>query len=126
MKKRGQYKTRLLLIGAMMAVVFVFGWVTSGGLGITKGPCIKTAEEDCIIVMADSPVKMINSTNRKRPFKKYSTGDEILIIHGAVMESYPGQTQVHWAIKLSGGDKDNVPQDILADLAGMGWNIVYE
>lgn len=126
MNTRERNTKRLVPILVLTLAIVIGTIVAGGGISFTKGQCIKTDSDSYMIVMDNSPVKMSNSTNHKNPFGKFSTGDEILIIHGPVAESYPGQTQVHWAIKLGGGDTADIPADIITSLEDMGWIIIKE
>ena len=67
-----------------------------------------------------SPVVMSNRTERDL-FKNLDTGDEILIIHGGIKESYPGGTGVYAVFKLRDGSIADIPQKILNDMTAMGW-----
>ena len=126
MTKKDQYRKRLILIMAMVVFFAAASIVAGGGVSFTKGRCIRAENGSCMIVMENSPVVMKNSTNHKNPFRKYSTGDSLLIIHGPVQETLPGGTDVHWAVKLSGGSIEDVPRDIITVLEDMGWVILKE
>ena len=126
MNVRERYKRRLIPILIFTVIVAVGAVISSGGLSFAKGRYIRTENGSHMIVMDSSPVKMTDRTNHKDSFGKISTGDEILIIHGPVAESYPGQTQVHWVLKLDGGSIENIPRDIISSLEEMGWIIIKE
>ena len=124
--KRDQYRKRLLIVCLFTAAAIIFAVISGGGLSVTKGRCIKTENDTYFVVKDSTPVQMKNTTNHKAPFRNYSTGDSILIIHGPVAESLPAQTAVHWALKLSGGSSADVPREAINTLAAMGWVVTEE
>ena len=54
-------------------------------------------------------------------FAGLSSGDKILVIHGLIMESYPGQTHAYYCLRLEAGSLADIPQDVLERLREMGW-----
>ena len=99
----------------LISVLFI------GNYSISTGRCIVADSGSYLIVMDNSPVVMSNRTNNEGLLDNLQTGDEILIVHGAVAESYPGQTGTYFCIRLSKGDRSDVPEEILIELTEMGY-----
>ncbi len=105
-----------VLIAAAAAVVLL-----SGGTGMSTGVCVRADNGGCLIVLDGSPVSMHQRSGGGDMFSDIDTGDRLFIIHDGIAETYPGQTGVYFALKLSDGDRNDVPADVLHNLREMGW-----
>ena len=114
-KGRGVNRKRLFPIAVITLVVAVMAFVY-GGMGLKTAYVIKTASGTDMVLIDNGPVVIRDETPRKNAFRNYSTGDKILVITGAVAESWPGRADMHWCVKLDGGDYTDIPADIRAQL----------
>jgi len=51
---------------------------------------------------------------------QYRTGDRILIFHGGVQETFPGDTSAYICVRLARGTTSDIPDDLLRDLQQYG------
>ena len=86
----------------------------------TEGICLVTG--GTVVLIADgSPIVLHDQSEQGGLLEKLQTGDHIRVQHGPVMESYPAQTQV-FALEYQGpGSLEEVPQQTLDQLRGLGW-----
>lgn len=66
-----------------------------------------------------SPITLGSADEKK--FSGIADGDSVLVLYGMVMTSYPGQSDTPLCIKLSDGTVDDVNEDTLNQLKGLGW-----
>lgn len=104
----------------LVLVVFVgfVGVVTFNGWSLSQGRYLESKDGQPMIVLNNSPISLIADNDL---FKGLTTGDEVLILHGGVAESYPGQTVAHALLKLREGTADDVPQTVVDELVKLGW-----
>lgn len=108
-----------LLITAV--VVIGLGVMTSKGYGITEGRCLVTATGSYMLIDENnSPIEMSNQSE-KDLFAELSSGDEILVIHDGIQESYPAGTGVYYCKKLSDGEPEDIPSSVIESLTELGW-----
>ena len=86
------------------------------------GRCLVASNDTYIIVAPDEgPVVMTDMSENKNLFKDVQTGDKIEITHGAILESYPGQTNAYSCKIIEKGGLEDIPQDIYDELNLLGW-----
>lgn len=109
-----------LLLVLMIAAV---GIIAVKGLGISTGRYLEAVNGASMIVIDNSPIQMSNRTNKTKAelFDEFDVGDEILIIHDGIAETYPGKTGVYVAFKLSEGTSEEVPLTVVKELTELGW-----
>jgi len=127
--------TGSVIAALCIACLIVLGVMAKKGLGFSKGRYLTTKLGSSMIILDGapktitdrlererylSPVVMSNQTNRDL-FENLEDGDEILIVHGAIKESYPGGTGVYAVFKLKDGSIGDVPQRLLKELFSMGY-----
>lgn len=115
------------LIPAVIAAVVI---LLAGGIGaymgansmsFSTGRCIVTRSGSYLILLDDAPVVMSNRSGNEAAFSGLQTGDEILILHDGIQETYPGGTGVYYCKKLENGGIGDIPEEILESLSPMGW-----
>ena len=95
--------------------------MTSKGYGFTQGKCLITAQGSYMLIdKNNSPIEMSNQSDKKL-FADLSSGDEILVLHDGIQESYPARTSAYYCKKLSDGKAEDVPQSVIESLTEMGW-----
>lgn len=108
-----------LLIVAV--IVIGMGVMTAKGYGITKGRCLVTATGSYMLIDEDnSPIEMSNRSD-KDLFADLSSGDEILVLHDGIQESYPAGTGAYYCIKLNDGKPEDIPTSVIESLTELGW-----
>lgn len=109
------------VIGALLIVFIAFaGIMINKGYGMSQGLYLEGKDGQAMLICENSPIVMSNRTNREL-FDDLEVGDEILVIHDGINESYPGQTGAYAIIKLSDGDIANIPQIVIDQLVELGW-----
>ncbi len=106
----------------LLLLLFVVGSIVmvKKGLGVSTGRYLAAKSGTSMVVLDNSPVVMSNQTKRDL-FKNLESGDEILIVHGGIKESYPGGTGVTAVFKLEDGSIEDIPEKVISDLTAMGW-----
>lgn len=114
---------KLLVIGIVIFVLLtlLFAGVVAlsrSGIGVSSGIFLESTSGTPLVIINNSPISM--SSDRDL-FDGFRTGDEILVVHGMVAESYPGQTRVYAAFRLGEGTLDCIPRGEIESLIELGW-----
>lgn len=120
MKKK---KWRILcgiLAGIFLVAAIGIGVMLGSGVGFSTGRYLEASGGDALVIIQNSPIEMHNQTD-KDLFENLDTGDEILVLHGVIAESYPGQTWVYAVFKLGDGTIADIPQNVIEQLTELGW-----
>ncbi len=108
-----------LLITAV--IVIGLGVLSSKGYGLARGKLLITATGSYMLIDENnSPIVMSNQT-RKDLFADLSSGDEILILHDGIKESYPAGTGAYYCKKLNDGKAEDISASVIDNLNEMGW-----
>lgn len=118
----------------MLAIVLVLAVIVGGGLWymqahsmwFSTGRCVVDAGGNYLLILNGSPICMGDRSSGKDLFEGLTTGDEILVLHDGIMETWPGQTGAYYVKKLSDGSMADIPEDLIQDLSQMGWTPVEE
>lgn len=115
-----------IILSVFLLVVAVgligLGYMSHKGLGATEGRCLITSKGSYMLIDENgSPIVMHNIREKTDLFKGLSTGDEIIVIHGPVRESYPGGTDAYYCKKLSDGEFEDIPKGTLESLSEFNW-----
>lgn len=118
-----KYK-KLLVIGIVIFVLLtlIFAGITAlshSGIGVSSGIYLESRHGDALVIIENSPIRM--SSERSDIFDGLCTGDEILVVHGLIAESYPGQMRVYSVFKLGEGALDDIPREVIESLIRLGW-----
>ena len=103
----------VVLLAALVLVCFGM----RQGIRFSEARYIETAYGH-MLLLDNSPVSM---SGKDGLFDGLTTGDKVLVAHGLIAESYPGQAKAYLCIKLDNGEIQNIPEDVIASLAQMGW-----
>lgn len=107
----------IVLIAVSIGCLF---FISSRDMWFSKGRCLVTKNNEYMIVLDDiSPYRMY--TNNTAIFKGLENGDEIIVLHGVFLDSYPGDVDVYFVIKTQEGDIMDISADVLTQLTQMGW-----
>ena len=129
MKTKKWIKALCITLGIILflaAAFFTFAAVmTNKGYGMSVGRALFARDGSCMIVVDEnSPIIMrdrSDKTGKGELFEGLATGDRILVVHTGIAESYPAQTGAYWLIRLSRGDREDIPNKIIDELTQMGW-----
>lgn len=105
-----------LVIAVIIAAAAAF--VLSRG---TVGYCIVADNGSRILVVDGGPVVLSNSTIGKNALYKYDTGDKLLVVHGAIRESYPASADAYFCMKIGEGSAKDIPDEVFKGLYELDW-----
>lgn len=113
----------ILAFFLLITAVAVIGMcvMTAKGYGITQGKYLVTATGSHLLIDENnSPIEMNNQSD-KDIFAGLSSGDEILVLHDGIQESYPAGTGVYYCKKLNDGKPEDIPPSVIESLTELGW-----
>ncbi len=90
------------------------------GYGISQGRYLEAKNGQPMLILDNSPIQLSDRKD-KISFERFDVGDEILVIHDGIEESYPGQTGVYAVFELNSGTINDIPKDVLNSLIELGW-----
>lgn len=94
-------------------------WIAKNGVDISTGTCLIADNGRYMIIIDNSPIAMSIRSGDGTLFDGLETGDEILIVHDGIAESYPGRTGVYFCMKLNKGNE--IPGEVVMELIDLGW-----
>lgn len=106
-------------IGLFIVILGILYFMNSQNLWFSKGQCLIAKNNEYMIVLDKSPYRM--RTNSRDMFRGLENGDEIFVLHGVFLDSYPGEVDVHLLIKTKDGDISDISEDVLRQLSEFGW-----
>ena len=120
-------KKKILICALIILGVFILG-ISAGaailsyeGLGISTGRCLITDNGSLMLISHNSPVKL-NSPDYDDDFQQsFTDGDELLVFHSVINESYPASTFAYYIIKTADGTYEDLPSEVLTQLTELGW-----
>lgn len=126
MKKKKWILPTCIVLGVIIFLVvsfFIFAFIMNEkGYGMSVGRALYAKDGSCMIVVDEkSPIRMSDRTDKGNLFDGISSGDKILVVHTGIEESYPGHTGAYWIMKLSDGNRDDIPEEVIETLTNMGW-----
>lgn len=107
----------------LVATVFVgLGIALYNGYSFTEGRVLVADNGSYMIIDENgSPIVISNQSKNEDIFADLTNGDEILIVHDGIQESYPAGTGVYFCIKLADGKYEDLSEQTLLSLMEMGW-----
>lgn len=106
----------IIAVSALLLTIFtILTILSSRDISFSKGIYYKT-DTSHFIIRGSTPIVLSNKTNNEKIFEKLSDGDEILILHDGIRESYPCATSAYLCIKTADGKPEDVPRDIIEAL----------
>lgn len=90
-----------------------------------EGPCI-VLENGQYMIVKDEKNPIVMGSNNKSVFENLTTGDIIKIECKVIMESYPAQTTILDLEFIKDGKPEDISEELLTNLEGMGWIAVME
>ncbi len=114
--------TILAIILLIVAIAFVcLGIALYKGYGIIEGQFLVTNDGYMIVDKNNSPIVMSNQSKNEKIFEDLTNGDKIIAVIGMIEETYPARTDLHFLIKLSDGEYEDLPESTLFSLGELGW-----
>ncbi len=122
-------KIVIKIIGLILVVLLLFisviaiglGILTTKGYGITKGKCLVTATGSYMLIDENNSPIVMNNQSDNDIFVNLSSGDEILVLHDGIQESYPAGTGAYYCKKLNDGKVEDIPASVIKSLTETGW-----
>lgn len=123
-------KKWMIPVAVAAAVLVLLGgalwYMKANTLRFSTGRCIAASNGSCLILLDGFPVQMSNRTGKEEPFADLQTGDEILLLHDAISETYPGGTGAYFCKRLKQGTMDDIPADVIEELSALGWLVMAD
>ncbi len=115
-------KKTIVVVLAVLAAALLSAtvWLSSKSLSPSIGTYLSATSGSHLILVDNSPIVM---GNQGVTFDALESGDQILILHDGIEETYPAHTGVYFLLKL--GQSSSVPEDVLQKLTELGWHIEY-
>lgn len=117
MKKTAWRIVIICLAVVLLAYSCLVGLAFWRGNGLSEALYIETAHGHMLLIEG-SPISV---SGRDGLFDDLTTGDQVLVVHGPIAESYPGQAKAYLCIKQPGDKKGDIPADVIQSLQELGW-----
>ena len=117
MKRRIWITLAVCLTVLVILTGCLVGWISRHGLAISECYYMETLHGH-MVVLDGSPVAM---SGEERLFQGLTTGDRVIVIHGIIAESYPGQAEGYFCFKQADGTQTDIPARVRASMKQMGW-----
>ncbi len=96
---------------SFVVAIAIIGIFMVKGYSLTIGKIYFTDRGTYLINENNVAVIVVDNTKENKLFKGYSNGDEILVVYGPIMETYPMTTDGFFAIRLEKSDGSYKPDD---------------
>lgn len=113
-------KVLIFLLVLLLIAACLIGVMVMGSLSISTGRCLVADNGSVMLILEGSPIVM-HSRYGDGMFDGLSTGDEIMVLHDGIQETYPGGTGVYFVFRLGGGSIADIPAEVIDSLTEMGW-----
>lgn len=116
--KKAIFRILLVVLALVLLAALVLTFVgLRRGIGFSQARYIETLHGHMLLIDG-SPISV---SGKDGMFKNLTTGDQVLVAHGLIAESYPGQTKAYLCIKKADGSQEDIPVQVLDNLGEMGW-----
>ena len=68
-----------------------------------------------------TPIVLNDRSRDSHLFDGLSDGDRVLVLHDAVLESYPARSAAYFCLRLGAGTRSDLPGPTLEELTQLGW-----
>lgn len=117
MRRKAWIIVTACLAAVLICAACLVGVAAYRGIGVSKAVYIETSAGP-MVLLHGGPVRV---SGKEKLFEGLTMGDQVLLVHGPVMESYPGQSRAYWCGKLSDGTALDIPVQVLISLYEMGY-----
>lgn len=93
----------------------------------TEGRLLLAANGTALLVTEDgTPMTLSVQAEGEDPWSGFQSGDWVRVTHDGVGETYPAQTGAYAWERLAEGTLEDVPEETLESLEGLGWDFGRE
>lgn len=117
MKRKTWIIVTVCLAVVLLAYACLVGLAVWQGNGLSEALYIETRHGHMLLIEG-SPISM---SGKEGLFDDLTMGDKVLVVHGPIAESYPGQSKAYICIQLEDGSEADVPAQFRASLKTLGW-----
>ena len=110
-----------LLAFIVLTTVVVTVTATAKGWSASKGRLLIADNGRYLLVVDQTPILLSDRSDSKDLFEDFGIGDELLVIHDGINESYPAQTGAYYAVRLNKGSETEISSDVIDQLIALGW-----
>lgn len=121
MKRKAWIIATVCLAVVLLAYACLVGLAVWQGNGLSEALYIETRHGHMLLIEG-SPISM---SGKEGLFDDLTMGDKVLVVHGPIAESYPGQAKAYLCIKQADGTEEDIPERVRVSLLEMGW-LSYE
>lgn len=121
MKRKVWIIVTACLAALLLVAVCLLGVALHHGLSWSEAYYIET-DHGHMLLIEGSPISM---SGKEGLFDDLTMGDKVLVVHGPIAESYPGQAKAYLCIKQADGTEEDIPERVRVSLLEMGW-LSYE
>lgn len=118
-------KLIIILTAAALPILILCGallYMTSHSLSFSVGRFLAINDTTCMMITeGNAPVVLSNTKNKDGLFAGLTTGDEILVLHDGIQETYPAKTGAYRIWKRGDGTMEDISKDVLLQLQELGW-----
>lgn len=100
-----------LIVLCILLLVVTVCIIGINGYGISKGRLYFAEKHTYLIDDRDMAMLVSDQSKKGALFQGYNNGDEVLIVHDGVEETYPARTGAYYAIRTAKGDGTYEPTD---------------
>lgn len=110
------------IIALLLAVSAMFALLRLSGHTVTTGRYFTNDERTVHFLIDGTTLIALSDTgNQQTLFQSLTNGDPIAVVHGAVEESYPAQTDAYHCLRLGHGSEEDIPLEVLNSLCSLGY-----
>ncbi len=112
---------RMVLLSLAVVLLTAAGilvFMHSNSMGFSTGQYLLADNGSPMIILDGSPVRMGGGSEQ---FAKLNSGDEILVLHNGIHETYPGSTRVYFCWRMARGSLEDLDPAVLEQLRDLGW-----
>lgn len=113
-------KVLILVLVLVLIVGGLIGFMVVNTLSFSTGRCLVADNGSVMLILGNSPIVLSNRGGAGM-FDGLATGDEILVLHDGIQESYPGGTGAYYVLRLGGGSLADIPENVVRELTELGW-----
>ena len=117
--KKKKWLIPLCIVLVLAAAFFaVLGYMSSHSMSLSCGRCILLSDGGCMLIVDETPILLSNRTDKEDLFDGLTSGDEILVLHDGIQESYPARTGAYALLKTADGEMmEGISESVLNSIS---------
>lgn len=123
MKKHRKHRVLMVALGALVILAALLLFLSRSSLGVSRGRYLVDSSGTCLLIKGSAPIVLHHQTGHLPACNKLTNGDEILVLHDGIAESYPAQTKAYGILQISDGYMEDIPTAVLDSLVDLGWQL---